>query len=150
MAADRANPASTPTAATSTGRRDHVHAPIRTSRLGMPHPRSGIATCPEQTTAGNRETEQGHQFGSTPRAREMGEAEGSSSRGSRGRRGGGQVGATAATGGVRAEGVGTRQRSSRDQRKESRYVQHDALSSPSQMQQQERSNFEFRTESDFE
>lgn len=41
MAVDGANPAPTTTAAASTGRGDHVHAPIRTSRLGLPHPREG-------------------------------------------------------------------------------------------------------------
>jgi hypothetical protein len=76
----------------------------------------GIATRPEQRRARTRNTEQGHQFGSTPRARERWEAEkqwpGDLSGG-----GGGQRGATrrrAATGGVRpgSRGVGSRHGSS--------------------------------------
>ena len=41
MAVDGAHPAPTTAAAASTGRGDHVHAPIRTSRLGLPRPREG-------------------------------------------------------------------------------------------------------------
>ncbi|GJM88756.1 hypothetical protein PR202_ga05313 [Eleusine coracana subsp. coracana] len=60
-AADATTPAPTPSPAATAPterRRDHVHAPIRTSRLAPSHPPAGIAARPESRGTG----EQARQF----------------------------------------------------------------------------------------